>query len=62
MYKPAYAVLVPIAFLATMAHASLRICADSPKPSMCVYTQWGPRGFRDLGRMANYFQGAGEHW
>ena len=22
---------------------------------------WGPRGFGDLGRMAIYFQGAGEH-
>ena len=22
----------------------------------------GPRGFGDLGRMAIYFQGAGEHW
>ena len=21
-----------------------------------------PRGFEDLGRMAIYFQGAGEHW
>ena len=23
---------------------------------------WGPMGFGDLGRMAIYFQGAGEHW
>ena len=22
----------------------------------------GPRGLQDLGRMAIYFQGAGEHW
>ena len=24
--------------------------------------QWPPRGLGDLGRMAIYFQGAGEHW
>ena len=24
--------------------------------------KWAPRGFGDLGRMAVYFQGAGEHW
>ena len=23
---------------------------------------WAPRAFGDLGRMAIYFQGAGEHW
>ena len=27
----------------------------------CSPQKWGPRGFGDLGRMAIYFQGAGEH-
>ena len=27
-----------------------------------IFSNWGPsRGFGDLGRRANYFQGAGEH-
>ena len=27
-----------------------------------VYYYWAPRDFGDLGRIAIYFHGAGEHW
>ena len=27
-----------------------------------IAVPWAPRDFGDLGRMAIYFQGAGEHW
>ena len=40
----------------------ISICAESQEPSLLVYTIGAPRGFGDLGRMAIYFQGAGEHW
>ena len=43
-----------------------RVCINSKEQenvmSFCRYII-GPHGFfRDLGRMAIYFQGAGEHW
>ena len=32
------------------------------KLGACHHVSGAPRGFEDLGRMAIYFQGAGEHW
>ena len=29
---------------------------------LVLYQTIGPRGFGDLGRVATYFQGAGDHW
>ena len=36
--------------------------AASSKAVVLMLIKWAPRGFGDLGRMAIYFQGAGEHW
>ena len=47
--------------------SSLNFCfnliIDMSASTTITYASFGvPRGFGDLGRMAIYFQGAGEHW
>ena len=48
-------------FSETKTHHNLEIATYAPY-SINIYYYGAPRGFGDLGRMAIYFQGAGEHW
>ena len=49
-------------FIYPSANPSIPRNQNQIKSRSLVRLKTGPRGFGDLGRMAIYFQGAGEHW
>ena len=48
----------------TSVHERVSLCIIDPEKAIqqMVKARTGPQGCGGLGRMAIYFQGAGEHW